>query len=323
MRIADVLGFLIRRLVHAALLLVGVSLLTFALAALAPGSFFDDLRLDPQLTPETVDALRTRYGLDRPLLVRYARWLQSAIRGDLGFSIAYNSDVMPLLSPRVGSTLVLTSTATAVAWAIALPAGIWAAARRGTAAERLCSTFAAALLGVPDILLALGALLLASGTGLFPVGGMRAVGEAAIGPWTDLLWHLALPATALVFVIAPPIFRHVRATMIESDRATSEMAARALGVPRSRILMRHALKLSANPLVTLAGLSVASLLSASLLIEVVMAWPGLGPIMLEAVLARDVHLVAGATTMAAALLIGANLLSDLALYGVDPRIRSL
>ena len=124
-----------------------------------------------------------------------------------------------------------------------------------------------------------------------------------------------------VLVIAPTVFRHVRAAVIESGQATSVIAARALGVPRRRILLRHTLKLSANPLVTLAGLSIASLISTSLLVEVVMAWPGLGPLMLDAVLSRDVHLVAGTTTIAAALLIVANLLSDLALYGVDPRIR--
>jgi peptide/nickel transport system permease protein len=317
-----VLRFLGRRLIQAVVLLIGVSLLTFALAALAPGSFFDDLRLDPRVTPETVDALRERYGLDRPLAVRYGLWLRSAGRGDLGFSIAYHSDVLPLLSPRIANTLILTLTASVAAWAFALPAGIWAAAYRGTRAERMCSGAAAALVGVPDILIALLALLFASRTGLFPIGGMRSVRDEAAGPWTDLAWHLALPVATLVCVIAPPIFRHVRAAVIESDQATRVMAARALGVPRSRVLLRHALKLSANPLVTLAGLSVASLISASLLIEVVMAWPGLGPLMLEAVLARDVHLVAGTTTIAAALLISANLLSDVALYGVDPRIRA-
>src|SRR6185295_37593 len=117
------LRFLRRRLLHAVALLLAVSLLTFGLAALAPGSFTDEMRLDPRVAPETVAAMRARYGLDRPFLVRYGAWLTSACRGDFGFSLAYNTDVARLLRPRLANTLVLAGTATGLAWAIALPLG--------------------------------------------------------------------------------------------------------------------------------------------------------------------------------------------------------
>jgi len=315
------LRFLGTRVLHGAALLVAVSLLTFGLAALAPGSFTDEMRLDPRVSPETVAAMRARYGLDRAFPIRYAAWLQSACRGDLGFSLAYNADVATLLVPRIGNTLVLTLAATLAAWALALPLGVWAAAYRDTTLERACSAVAAALAGVPDLLLALGALVFAASTGLFPVGGMRSADGGGAWPALDLLRHLVLPAATLAVTIAPPVFRHVRGAMLDASRATGVVAARARGVPEAGLLLRHSLKLAANPIVTLAGLSLASLLSASLVVEVILAWPGLGPLLLDGVLSRDVPLVAGATTVAAALLVAANLAADVALFAVDPRIR--
>src|SRR6185436_12407595 len=148
------LRFLRRRLLHAVALLLTVSLLTFGLAAIAPGSFTDEMRLDPRVSPETVAAMRARYGLDRPFLARYGAWLASALRGDLGYSLTYNTEVAPLLRPRIANTLVLTVSATAAAWLLALPLGVWAAGARGTTPERALSATAAALGGVPDILVA-------------------------------------------------------------------------------------------------------------------------------------------------------------------------
>src|SRR5262245_56701476 len=139
------LRFLGRRLLHGLALLLAVSLLTFALAAIAPGSFTDEMRLDPRVSPETVAAMPTRYGLARPFLARYADWLRSAASGDLGFSLAYNADVGGLISPRIVNTLVLTVTATAAGWMLAFPLGLWAAAFQGTTLERLLSAAAAAL----------------------------------------------------------------------------------------------------------------------------------------------------------------------------------
>jgi peptide/nickel transport system permease protein len=315
------LRFLGGRLLHALGLLLAVSLLTFALAALAPGSFTDEMRTDPRVAPETIAAMRARYGLDRPFLVRYATWLASACRGDLGFSLAYNTEVAPLLRPRIANTLILAGSATAAAWAIALPLGLWTAARRGGALERVLTIGAVALGGVPDILLTLAALLLAAESGWFPVGGMRSAADTGGSAAADLLRHLFLPAATLALGIASPVFRHARAAMIDAMSAPSVVAARARGIPTAALVVRHALKLAANPLVTLAGLSIASLLSASLLVEIVMAWPGLGPLLLDGVLSRDVPLVAGATLVASALLIAANLAADVALYRVDPRIR--
>ena len=268
--------------------------------------------------------MRDRYGLDRSLPEKYLHWLQSIARGELGFSVAYNSPVGPLLWPRARNTLLLTVTATVLAWLIAVPVGTWAGSRKGGWADRVAAGATTALLGVPDLLVGLGFLLLAVRTGYFPTGGMVSIDFAALGPWDklkDVISHFVLPVTALTLVNLPVLVRHVRASLIDVLQAPFIQAARATGVSERRLLFRHALRAAANPLISLLGLSVAALLSASLVVETIMSWPGLGPLLIEAVVARDLHLVVGAVTCSTVLLIAGNLLADGLLYLVDPRLR--
>jgi peptide/nickel transport system permease protein len=316
---------LARRAFHGLFLLFGVSVLSFVLVELAPGDFYAEMRLDPRISEETLRALRARHGLDRPLPQRYLRWVASLARGELGYSFAYGTPVAPLLWPRLRNTLLLTGTATAAAWALAIPIGAWWAAARGAAVRRSLAVLMATLMAVPDILLALALLLLAVRTGWFPAGGMTAVGHehmswaARIG---DVVSHLVLPAAALVLCVLPSLTRHVRASVATALGAPFVQAARGHGIPEWRVLFRHALPAAANPLVSLFGLSVATLTSMSLLVEVVMSWPGLGPLLLEAILARDFHLVLGLVLASTVLLLAGNLLADVLLMAVDPRIRT-
>lgn len=316
--------YLCGRLGHGLLVLLGVSLLSFLFAEAAPGSIVDELRLNPRISPSTLAVLRDRYGLNQSVPQKYLHWLQSIARGELGFSVAYNSPVGPLLWPRVRNTLFLTVPATVLAWLIALPVGAWAASRHGGWADRIAAGATTALLGVPDLLLALGLLLLAVRTGYFPTGGMVALGVADLGPWDkikDVLSHFLLPVTALTLVSLPVLVRHVRASVLDVLHAPYIQAARAIGISERRLLFHHALRAAANPMISLLGLSVAALLSVSLVVETIMSWPGLGPLLLEAVVARDLHLVVGAVTCSTLLLIAGSLLSDGLLYLVDPRTR--
>lgn len=317
--------YILRRTLHAAFLLLGVSLLTFLFTALAPGNYFDEMKLNPQIAPETVAALRAQYGVDRPLPLRYARWLAALVRGDLGFSFAYNAPAGPLLRQRAANTLLLTTVAMALAWGFAVPLGIWSAEREGGWPDHLLTGAAAALLIVPDLVLALGLLLMAVRTGWFPAGGMAAVGAESLA-WTtrarDAALHLVLPVVALVFSASPMLVRHVRAALLDVLDSPYLRAARAHGIPRSRLLYRYALRAAANPLLTLFGFSLGALLSGSLIIEVVMSWPGLGPFLLEAILARDLYVVIGGVLLSTVFLVGGNLAADLLLYWADPRIRA-
>src|SRR5471030_1768666 len=158
--------YLSRRLAHGLLVLVGVSVLSFVFTALAPGDFLNEMKLDPRISSETVAALRARYGLDQPLPLQYVHWLQSVLRGELGFSFAYNRPVASLLRPRARNTLLLTLPATTLAWLIAVPLGAWSASQRGRWGDRVCAGATTALLVVPELLLALGLLMIAVRTGV-------------------------------------------------------------------------------------------------------------------------------------------------------------
>lgn len=318
------MSHLLRRLASGALVLVATSVLLFALAEAAPGDFLSELELDPSIPRETVTALRERYGLDRGVAERYLAWARSALAGDFGYSFAHGRPVGELLLPRARNTLVLTLLASLAAWALALPLGTWMAARQGGWVDRLGLGASAVLLAMPQLLLGLGALLFAAATGAFPAGGMTSLGCEEMGfaaRLGDLAWHLALPAAALVLGSLPVLVRHVRSALVEVLDAPFLRVARGHGIRPARLLFRYALPAAANPLISLFGLSVASLLSGALLIEVILSWPGLGTLLLQAILARDLHVVVGATLLSAVFVIAGQLLADLALLAADPRIR--
>jgi peptide/nickel transport system permease protein len=317
--------FFLRRLRHSFFLLVGVSILAFLFTSLAPGNYFDEMRLNPQISPETVAALRAQYQLDRPLPVRYASWMNSVLHGEMGFSFAYNSPVAPLLFLRARNTLLLTITATLIAWGIALPLGIWSAERFGRLPDRLLSWVTAALLVIPDLALALGFLVFAVRTGQFPTGGMTSLDFQSlppIGKLRDLALHMTLPVAALVLSAMPLLVRHVRAAVAEVLDAPFMLAARGHGIPRRTLLYRYALRAAANPLISLFGFSIGALLSGSLLVEVVMSWPGLGPLLLESILSRDLYVVIGGVLFSTFFLVSGNFVADMFLYWADPRIRT-
>ncbi len=314
-----------RRLLHSLFLLAGVSILSFLFADLAPGDFFSEMRLETGVTAATVDALRAQHGLDRPLPVRYGAWLRSMARGEFGYSLAYNSAVGPLLSQRIPGTLLLTATATLLAWLLAVPLGIWNAARRGGWSDSILQVGLSVLLSIPELLLAVIFLTVAVETTWLPAGGMHAPGAeswTAADRFRDTLTHLVIPVAVLVLGMLPVLVRHVRSAVADCLDSPFALAARAHGIPRRRLFFHHLLPAALNPLIILFGFSLGTLLSASLLVEVLVGWPGIGPLFLEAIMARDFALVLGVVMSSTTLLIAGNLVADLLLYRADPRIRT-
>ena len=315
--------FLIRRFAHAALLLAAISLFSFALVQSAPGDFFDQMRMNPRVSAQTIEGLRSEYGLDRSFAVRYGLWLRSALRGEFGISLAYNIPVGPLLLPRAQNTLLLTGASTLIAWTFAIPIGVWSGTNRKRFSRRTSELATSTLLTIPDLLLFLCALLFAVRSGWFPSGGMYSVDSESHGllRLKDLTRHLVLPSLALALATLPALIRHVRSAMIEVLDSPFVRAARGHGLPNSRLLFRFALPVAANPLISLFGFSVATMLSSSLLLEVILSWPGLGPLLVEATLNKDVYVVVGTVMLSAIFLIAGNLVADLLLFAADPRIR--
>ena len=319
------MNYLERRLLHGMVLLIGVSVLCFLFTDLAPGSFFDEMKLNPQISPETVAALRSQYGLDRPLAVRYVRWAQSVCKGEWGYSFAYNLPVRSLLMVRAANTLLLTAAVTVMVWLIAIPLGVWIAHRPGSWGDRLCMGGTSLLLSVPELVLALGMLYFVVRTHALPAGGIVSLGFDRLGTAAKVgnrAVHLIVPGTTLVLATLPALVRHVRASMIEVLRAPFIQAARGHGIGRTRVLFTYALPAAANPLISLFGFSIGGLLSASLLVEVVTGWPGLGPLLLEASMSRDLYIVIGVVMASSLFMVLGNLLADLLLVAMDPRIRA-
>lgn len=317
--------FITRRFVQSILLLIAISFFSFALLQLAPGDFFDAMSLNPEISRQEVTNLRSQYGLDRPLPVRYALWLRSILKGQLGFSFASNSPVAPLLCDRARNTLILSGTATALAWLLALPIGIWAAVKRGRWADRFWKFATSTILAIPDLLLFLLLLLLAVRTGWFPSGGMASASIDSLGVWAkakDIAFHLVLPALGLALTSLPVLVSHIRTAMIESLDSPFLLAARGHGIRPARLVLGYALPAASNPLISLLGFSVATMLSASALAEVILSWPGLGPLLVDSVLSRDIYVVVAIVMLSSVFLVAGNLIADILLFACDPRIRT-
>ena len=317
--------FIFRRFGNSIVLLIGSSMLAFLVVGLTRGDYFDVMRLDPAISANTVEALRLQHGLNRPLAVRYVVWLESALRGEGGFSFAYNSPAGPIIWPRARNTLLLTASATSLAWVVSLIAGVWAAVRPGIWTRLVIDGSSSILLAVPELVLALLLLLFAVRTGFFPTGGMMSAGASDLDLWArmkDLAAHLVLPALCLAAGLMPFIASHIRAALSEVLKSPFITAAEAHGLSFSRIVIRHALPAAANPLISLLGISIGLLISSSLLVEAMFSWPGVGQLLLEAILRRDFFLVIDSTVLATAFLIAGNLIADVLLYATDPRIRA-
>lgn len=316
--------YVARRLVHAILLLIAISLFTFVLLQWTPGDFFDALRLDPRVSAQTVEGLRSQFGVNQSFIPRYVRWGRSVMHGDMGYSFSYDTPVAPLLWARAKNTLLLAGIATLLAWIIAIPIGICTAARKDGLSDKIFGAGISTLLTIPDLVLFLILLMVAVRTGWFPTGGMISSAFGSLSSWQkakDIATHFALPAAGLAIVMLPMLVRHIRSAMLEALESPFIRAARAHGIPHMRVLLRYALPTASNPLISLFGFSIATILSGSAILEVVMSWPGLGPLMVQAILSRDVYVVAGIVMLSSVFLVAGNLLADVLLFVNDPRIR--
>jgi len=317
--------FFLQRLLHIIPLLVGISFIAFGVMQLAPGDFLTALTQDPRMSPEMIAAMRSEYGLDKPWYVQYGLWLWNAVwNHQFGYSLAYHVPVVTLIGQRLWNTIILSSCAMVFSSSLAIPLGIMAAVRRNTWPDRAVSVFAFAGISFPGFFLALLLMVFAQQTGRFPVGGMQSAMAELLSPWErflDLLHHLALPVLVLGTAGLAGIMRQMRGSLLDTLRENYITAARARGLPERTVILKHAARNAINPLITVFGYSLAGLLSGAALVENVMAWPGLGRLILEAVQSKDLYLVMGSFVMSAVLLLVGNLIADLLLAATDPRIK--
>jgi len=305
--------------------LLGISLISFIIIQIAPLDFTAQYRMNPQFSEETIKELIRRYGLDEPVVVQYFRWLWNALRLDFGESLRHvGMKVFPLIATRLMVTLRLSLLAIVFTWLISIPLGIYCAMRQYSFSDKVFSVLAFVGMSLPTFFVAFLLLMLASSVGWLPPGGLVSANYGEFSFWGkvgDYLWHMAIPAAVMILSSVAGLMRIMRGNVLEVKRAQYITTARAKGLSGRKVIFKHILRNAINPMVTIFGYQLSALLSGVGLTEAVLAYPGLGKLMLDAVLSQDMYLVMGGLMMSSVLLLVGNLIADILLAIVDPRIK--
>jgi len=324
-------GYIVRRLLAAIPLVLGVATIVFFVIHLAPGDPAS-LYVAPGVSPEAVEQVRQNMGLDRPIHERYVRWMGAMLQGDFGVSFSRNQPVRDVIRQILPNTLLLSFSALLLAFGAGILIGVVQAVRQNSLTDGALSVGSLFFYSMPSFWLALMLILIFSlyarnvwGWPIwFPASGMVSVDHHAMGPWEQVLdraRHLVLPAVSLALVLAAGVARYTRGSMLEVIRQDYIRTARAKGLPERTVIFKHALRNALIPVVTLLGLYLPVLFSGTVVIETVFAWPGMGKLMVDSIFQRDYPVVmAGAFVFAVMVVVG-NLVADLLYAAVDPRIR--
>ena len=306
---ASVFSFLVRRLLLTIPVLLGVATLVFSLIHLIPGDPVQAM-LGESASPESVNELRARLGLDRPLYIQYFSFLNGVAHGNLGTSLRTSEPVTAAIADRLPATFELAAAAMLVAVVIAIPLGVLAASRAGTAVDHAATTLALIGISMPNFWLGpLLAIVFAVELGWLPVSGRGTLAQ------------LVLPAITLGAPLAAVLARTTRASVIDELRELYVTAARSRGVSRMRAVLKHAFRNSLIPIVTVLGLQLGAVLTGAVITETIFAWPGVGRLLIQSISFRDYPLVQGCILLIALTYVSMNLLTDLAYGLLDPRIR--
>ncbi|MBN2097875.1 MAG: ABC transporter permease [Candidatus Omnitrophica bacterium] len=316
--------YIIRRIFISIPLLLAMTFVTFMVMQLAPGNYFDTLRMNPQISEETIEKYEAKYHLDQPAIIQYGYWLKNLLRFDLGYSFATMSPVTEVIKKRLFNTFILSLAAMLFTWLIAIPLGIYCAVQQNRLSDRFFAGVSFIGISIPNFFFALLLLYLASLSGILPLGGMYSANYEAlsgVAKFFDLLRHLIIPTLVIGAGALAGLQRIMRGNMLEVLRAQYITTARAKGLSERRVIYVHALRNAVNPMITIFGYSLSGLLSGAALTEIITGWPGLGSIMLQAVRSQDLFLVMGSMLMGGLLLVAGNLVADILLAWSDPRIQ--
>ena len=263
-------------------------------------------------------------GLDKPVPVQYGLWLKSFVKGDMGVCTT-GEKVVDKLKERIPNTLLLTITVIFCTWIVGIPLGIVAALNKGKPIDRMLTVLSSVGMAIPSFFFALLMLIFAVKTGWFPTGGLTSYNYSSMSEWgkiVDIARHLVLPTLVLFTISLSGLQRQMRSNLLDVMESDYVKYARAKGLSENKVIFKHALRNAINPLVTLLGFEFASLLSGAALTEYVFQYPGLGRLILEAVLKSDINLVMASLMIGTIMLVAGNLLADILLKLVDPRVEA-
>lgn len=316
--------FILKRILQTIPLLVIVSLISFFIIRLSPVDPLAELRLNPSISQETLQKEKARLGLDKPIIVQYGLWAKSFVQGDLGVTSS-GEKVSVKLAERIPNTLVLTLIVIFMTWMVGIPLGILGAIYNKSKLDRILTILSSVGMAIPSFFFAILLLIFAVKSGLFPVGGLTSYDFSDMsfgGKIVDISKHLVLPVTVLFTLSLAALQRQMRANMLDVLDSDYIKFARAKGLSETKIIFKHALRNAINPMITLLGFEFAGLLSGAALTEYVFQYPGLGRLILEAVMKSDINLVMASLMIGSIMLVAGNLLADILLIITDPRVRS-
>lgn len=318
--------YTVRRILVILPTLFFVSVVSFGVIQLQPGSFTDRYLEDPRISREAAARIQAQLGLDRPPHEQYLRWVSGIVtRGDFGYSFFANRPVVSMIGELLGWTLVVAGLTMLFSWLVAIPLGIYTAVNRNGFTDAVASFVGYIGLAVPDFLVALLLIALVLNTGGTQVGGLFSP-QFVAAPWSaakllDFLNHLWIPVLAVGTSGVAVLMRQMRANLLDVLSADYIRTAKAKGVGERTVTYRHAVRNAINPLISIAGLSLPELINGTIIVSIVLNLPTIGPLLFDSLLARDQYVAMTLLLLSSLLLIIGNLLADLALAWADPRIR--
>jgi peptide/nickel transport system permease protein len=320
--------YVIRRVIQAIPILIGISLISFLIVHVAPGSPIDKFRT-PRVSPEQLDNLIRMYGLNKSLPEQYISWFGNFIQpwqtdgaGNhvaWGFSFSTGAPVWDRITERIPATMLLMGTSLATTVVIAIPIGVLAAVKQYSVADKVITVFATIGYAIPSYWLGLMLLqTFAINLNMFPLFGMHTLGK---DDPMDTAWHMVLPVASLTIQQVAGWSRYMRSSMLEVMRQDYIRTARAKGLSGAQVISRHALRNALIPIVTLLGLTIPTLLSGAIITEAIFSWPGLGNLGYVSVVDRDYPVVLAFVMIGGFMVILGNLIADILYAVVDPRIK--
>jgi peptide/nickel transport system permease protein len=324
------LAFLVRRLLLALVTVAAISVISFLIIQLPPGDFVDAYiaRLAASgsaVSLQEAQSLRDLYGLDKPYYVQYLKWIGRLLHGDLGVSMEWQRPVAEVLGDRLWITVIISFAALLLTWGLALPIGIYSAVRQYSIGDYAFTLLGFIGLAIPNFLLALIILYVSFRTFGWNVGGLFSA-EQEMAPWSlakswDLVRHLPLPALILALAGTAQLIRIMRANLLDELRKPYVVTARAKGLSEMRIILKYPVRAALNPFASTLAYLFPYLVSGSIIVSLVLSLPTVGPVLLKALIAKDMYLAGTIVLLLGILTVIGTFISDLVLMWIDPRIR--
>jgi peptide/nickel transport system permease protein len=318
-------SYITRRLLIMIPMMLAISILCFTVVKLEPGSYVSQYLENPRVSPQTVLQLKKNLGLDKPAVIQYFMWLGNAIRGNFGYSFAYQVPVSTLIWQRMGWTIVVSLFSMLFTWLIAIPLGMYSATHQYSVGDYLATVTGYIGLSIPDFFFAIILMYFMLKAGSSSIGGLFS--QQFIGaPWSlakfiDMLKHIWLPTVVIGTAGIAGIMRIMRNNMLEVINSPMIISLRARGLSEKTIMRKHAFKNAINPMITIAGMSLPGLFSGTIIVSIILNIPTMGPFFYNALLNHDEYLVMAFLLLLGLLLQLGNLIADILLAAVDPRIR--